>query len=54
MEALLDELPSATELVITGRNAPEWLLKRADLVSEMKEVKHYYQQGVIARRGIEN
>lgn len=54
VEALLDELPSATELVITGRNAPEWLLKRADLVSEMKEVKHYYQQGVIARRGIEN
>ena len=54
VEQLLDDLPSATELVITGRNAPDWLLARADLVSEIKEVKHYYQQGIAARRGIEN
>ena len=43
-----------TELVLTGRNAPEWLMERADLVTEMREVKHYYQKGVEARKGIEN
>ena len=54
VEALLDRVPAETELVLTGRNAPEWLLARADLVTDMQEVKHYYQQGVEARRGIEN
>ena len=42
------------ELVITGRNAPEKLIERADLVTEMREIKHYYSQGVMARKGIEN
>ncbi len=46
--------PPQTELVITGRYAPEELIVVADLVTEMKEIKHYYQQGVKARKGIEN
>lgn len=42
-----------TELVLTGRNAPADLVEKADLVTEMREVKHYFQQGVAARKGIE-
>ena len=42
------------EVVITGRNAPQELIDIADLVTEMKEIKHYYNNGVMARRGIEN
>jgi len=51
--ALIDARPPQVELVITGRVAPRWLIERADLVSEMREVKHYYRQGVQARAGIE-
>ena len=54
VEALLDEIGSKVELVLTGRGAPDWLVERADLVTEMKEVRHYYAKGVAARRGIEN
>ena len=54
MEKLLQILPAQTELVCTGRNAPEWLLNRADLITDMREVRHYYEQGVFARKGIEN
>ena len=54
VENLLDRLPEHVELVLTGRNAPDWLIRRADLVTEMREVKHYYQRGVAARKGIEN
>jgi cob(I)alamin adenosyltransferase len=46
--------PEQMEMVCTGRYAPEALLDLADLVTEMKEVKHYYQQGVMARKGIES
>ncbi|MGL5270237.1 MAG: cob(I)yrinic acid a,c-diamide adenosyltransferase [Selenomonadaceae bacterium] len=53
LEAVLDRL-AAAEVVCTGRNAPDWLLDRADLVTEMHEVKHYYNQGICARQGIEN
>ena len=42
-----------TELIITGRNADPKLIEIADLVTEMKLVKHYYEKGVSARRGIE-
>ena len=45
--------PLSVELVITGRYAHPDIIKRADLVTEMKEVKHYYQDGVNARMGIE-
>lgn len=51
--ALIDQKPENVELVITGRLAHERLIERADLVTEMKEIKHYYQQGVQARTGIE-
>jgi len=47
-------LPKSTEVVCTGRNAPQWLLDRADLITEMKEIRHYYTKGVEARKGIEN
>lgn len=53
-EALLRDRHSAVEVVFTGRGAPQDLIDAADLVTEMKEVKHYYQQGVNARLGIEN
>ena len=51
--AFLDEKPAGVELVLTGRRAPAALLARADLVTEMREVKHPYSQGVQARQGIE-
>ena len=51
--ALLDERPAQVELVITGRRAPQEIIDRADLVTEMREIKHYYSQGVEARVGIE-
>ncbi|MDD4159810.1 MAG: cob(I)yrinic acid a,c-diamide adenosyltransferase, partial [Synergistaceae bacterium] len=50
---LLDARNDKTELVMTGRDAPEELRARADLVTEMKKVKHYYDDGLLARRGIE-
>lgn len=49
----LDRKPADVEVVLTGRYAPASLLRRADLVTEMKEKKHYYALGVRARRGIE-
>lgn len=51
---LVDARPDHVELVITGRRADPRLLERADLVTEMREVKHYYQQGVQARKGFES
>ncbi|HXL01022.1 MAG TPA: cob(I)yrinic acid a,c-diamide adenosyltransferase, partial [Dysgonamonadaceae bacterium] len=42
-----------TEIAITGRYAPEELIEIADLVTEMKEIKHYYTKGISARKGIE-
>jgi cob(I)alamin adenosyltransferase len=41
------------EVILTGRYAPQELINLADLVTEMKEIKHYYQKGVAARVGIE-
>ena len=51
--AFLDEKPERVEVILTGRRAPQELIDRADLVTEMREVKHYYTQGVVARGGIE-
>lgn len=50
---LLAERPETVELVLTGRGAPASVLDRADLVTEMRSIKHYYDQGVSARKGIE-
>jgi cob(I)alamin adenosyltransferase len=52
--ALIDARPPHVELVLTGRNAPDGVIERADLVTEMKPVKHYYDKGVPARKGIES
>ena len=51
--ALIDCRPTGVELVITGRGADPRVVDRADLVTEMREVKHYFNHGVKARRGIE-
>lgn len=45
--------PKKTNLIITGRNAPEALIEVADTVTEMNKVKHAYDQGIKARKGIE-
>jgi cob(I)alamin adenosyltransferase len=45
--------PDHVEVIITGRYAPQELLDLADLVTEMKEIKHYYTRGIEARTGIE-
>lgn len=47
------EKPEGTELVLTGRYATEAMMEEADLVTEMREVKHYYALGVEAREGME-
>ena len=46
--------PVNVELILTGRYCPEELIELADLVTEMKEVKHYYQKGITSRKGIES
>lgn len=42
------------ELIFTGRNAPKLLMDTADLITEMKKIRHYYDKGVDARKGIED
>lgn len=51
--SVLHEKNWSTEVVITGRKAPQQLIDVADLVTDMQEVKHYYQQGVLSRDGID-
>jgi cob(I)alamin adenosyltransferase len=51
--ALIRNKPTIVELVLTGRNAHERIVEAADLVTEMKEIKHYYRAGVPSRIGIE-
>jgi cob(I)alamin adenosyltransferase len=50
---LVAEKPAQVELVLTGRNADEKIIAVADLVTEMREIRHYYKAGVPARIGIE-
>ncbi|MBL3539806.1 cob(I)yrinic acid a,c-diamide adenosyltransferase [Aminivibrio sp.] len=50
---LLEVRHTSTELVLTGRYAFPKILERADLVTEMKELRHYFSRGVPARKGIE-
>lgn len=50
---ILDNKPSGLELILTGRNVPEAIAHRADLITEMREIKHYSHAGVPARKGIE-
>lgn len=56
-QAVLDALrqrSQATEVIVTGRYAPHELIDAADLVTEMVEKKHYYQQGVLSRDGFDH
>jgi len=50
---LIDKKPDNLELVLTGRNCPEELIERADLVSRIDEIKHPFQKGLKVRKGIE-
>ena len=49
----LMEITTKSELIMTGRSAHPDIIEMADLVTEMKEIKHYYQKNVKARKGIE-
>jgi len=51
--ALIANKPPEMELVLTGRGAPAAFVEAADLVSEVREIKHHYRTGVPARKGIE-
>jgi len=51
--SLIDRKPPTMELILTGRSAPEAIIARADLVTEMRPIKHYMDKGVPARIGIE-
>ena len=55
LAALLDaaDVHPEIELILTGRNAPDFAVERAGLVSEVKCVKHYYTQGRPPKKGIE-
>lgn len=50
---ILERRPPHVEVILTGRYASQNLIDHADLVTEMKEIKHYYQQGVLSRKGID-
>jgi len=51
--SIMADKPEEVEIVITGRNADQRIIEKSDLVTEMKEIKHYFQKGVKARIGIE-
>jgi cob(I)alamin adenosyltransferase len=51
--ALLDLKPPEMSLILTGRNAPAEVIERADTVTEMREIKHAFRQGILAKRGID-
>jgi cob(I)alamin adenosyltransferase len=50
---LLAQKPSDLHIILTGRNAPRELVEMADMVTEMTEVKHHYNDGIQAQKGIE-
>ncbi len=51
--SIIETRNERTELILTGRNAPDDIINNADLVTEMCEIKHYFRKGVMAREGIE-
>jgi len=51
--ALMDRKPDSVELVLTGRDARSEVIERADLVTKMVAIKHYFDRGIAARKGIE-
>lgn len=50
---MIKNKPAKVELVLTGRRAPKEIIQLADLVTEMKEYRHYFKKGIHARKGIE-
>lgn len=50
---LIQDRPAGVEIILTGRNAPEKILQVADLVTEMREIKHPFSSGIKARKAIE-
>ncbi len=50
---LIDGKPEGVELVLTGRDAPPEIIEKADLVTEMRNIKHYFDRNIGARKGIE-
>ncbi len=52
-EDIKQVLNKETEIVLTGRDAPDWLIEKADYVSNVQKIKHPYDKGIIAREGIE-
>lgn len=50
---VLDGRHPKVEVILTGRYAPQEIIDHADLVTEMKEIKHYYEKGVLSRKGID-
>lgn len=53
LEQVVTARPPELSLVITGRGASDWLKEKADLVTEMKEIKHPYQKGILAQKGVD-
>ena len=53
IKKLVNDCPADTHLLLTGRNAPVWLIEKADMVSEVKEIKHHYKKAKKAIRGID-
>lgn len=53
LEEIVAARPAELSLVITGRGATDWLKEKADLVTEMKEIKHPYQKGILAQKGVD-
>ena len=51
--ALVDKLPECMDLILTGRGASQEFIDRADIVSEVKEIKHIYNQGKTGKKGLE-
>jgi cob(I)alamin adenosyltransferase len=52
-EQIVAARSESQHLLITGRGAPEWLVEKADLVTEMREVKHPYRKGILAQKGVD-
>lgn len=50
---LISDKPMGVDLILTGHHLPKALIKYADLVTEMREIKHPYQRGIMAKKGID-
>lgn len=53
VHTLLDHYPKDLELVVTGRNPADYFIEKADYITEMKKIKHPFDQGITARKGVE-